>query len=186
MKLQSKDLGYISQLKTNTKEQQALQEEDRKLIQKEYDAYEKLAKEKVIAPLELNEYKSKLLAKEQNLKQKYAEITTTDINSHSKQKEILDLQKQILDQQQQFHSSLLQLKSDIEEWRTQYVLTAPENGQVLFTTSLQENELISGGQNLFYVQPAQTTFYAELMAGQQGFGKIKRGQKVMIKPDRDC
>lgn len=176
-----KDLGYISQLKTNTKEQQALQEEDRKLIQKEYDAYEKLAKEKVIAPLELNEYKSKLLAKEQNLKQKYAEITTTDINSHSKQKEILDLQKQILDQQQQFHSSLLQLKSDIEEWRTQYVLTAPENGQVLFTTSLQENELISGGQNLFYVQPAQTTFYAELMAGQQGFGKIKRGQKVMIK-----
>ena len=100
-----KDLGYISQLKTNTKEQQALQEEDRKLIQKEYDAYEKLAKEKVIAPLELNEYKSKLLAKEQNLKQKYAEITTTDINSHSKQKEILDLQKQILDQQHTLFST---------------------------------------------------------------------------------
>jgi HlyD family secretion protein len=176
-----KDLNYIANLKNNTAEQEQLQEQDMALQQKEYDAYKKLAEEKVIAPLELNQYKSKLLAKEQNLKQSNAQLTNNDINSHSKQKEILDLQKQIIDQQQQFHSSLLQLKSDIEKWTQQYVLTAPENGKVLFVSSLQENELISNGQGLFYIQPEQTEFYSELMAGQQGLGKVRVGQRVMIK-----
>ena len=37
------------------------------------------------------------------------------------------------------------------------------------------------GQNLFYIEPAQTSFYAELTAGQRGFGKIKPGQQVKIK-----
>lgn len=41
--------------------------------------------------------------------------------------------------------------------------------------------MISAGQSLFYVQPQQSQFYAELMAGQKGLGKIKPGQKVMIK-----
>ena len=46
-----------------------LQQQDQQLQQKEYDAYESLAKDKVIAPFELNQYKSKLIAKEQSLKQ---------------------------------------------------------------------------------------------------------------------
>ena len=176
-----KDLGYIAKLKNNTSQQQELEQQDNQLLKIEFEAYEKLAKDKVIAPLELNQYKSKLLAKQQSMKQTDAQVTSSDINSHSKQKEILDLQKQIYDQQQKFHSTLLQLKSEIEKWMQQYVLTAPEDGKVLFISSLQENELIANGQELFYIQPEQTQFYSELMAGQQGFGKIKLGQKVIIK-----
>lgn len=129
----------------------------------------------------MNQYKSKLIAKEQSLKQLNAQLTNSDISSHSKEKEILDLQKQVTDQQQEFHSSLLDLKSQVEKWIQQYVLTASEDGKVLFVSSLQENQLIGNGQELFYIQPEQTKFYAELMAGQQGFGKIKMGQQVMIK-----
>jgi len=73
------------------------------------------------------------------------------------------------------------LKSQVEKWMQQYVLTAPEDGKVMFVSSLQENELISNGQGLFYIQPKQTKFYAEVMAGQQGLGKVKTGQRVMIK-----
>jgi HlyD family secretion protein len=176
-----KDLNYISSLKNNTTQQKQLQEQDQQLQQTEYEAYKKLADEKVIAPLELNQYKSKLLSKEQSIKQINVQLTNSDINSHNKQTEILDLQKQITDQQQQFHSSLLALKSGIEKWILQYVLTAPEEGKVLFVSSLQENELIGNGQSLFYIQPEQTQFYSELMAAQQGLGKIKVGQRVMIK-----
>ena len=87
------------------------------------------------------------------------------------------------DQQQQFHSALLELKSEIEEWIQQYVLVAPENGKILFASSLQENELIVNNQPLFYIQPEQTKLYAEIAAGQKGFGKIKQGQKVLIKAE---
>ncbi len=176
-----KDLQYLATLKKNTAQQKQLQEQDQRLQQKEYEAYESLAKDKVIAPLELNQYKSKLITKEQNLEQLNAQITNSDISSLAKQKEIMDLQKQVTDQQQQFHSALLELKSGIEKWVQQYVLVAPENGKLLFASSLQENEWVSNGQGLFYIQPKQTKFYVEMMAGQKGVGKIKPGQKVMIK-----
>lgn len=175
------DLQYLSSLKNNTYQQQQLSLEDQQLLEKEYKAYEKLAEEKVIAPLELSQYKSKLLAKEQNLKQTGSQITNNEISSHSKRKELLDLEKTVTDQQQQFHSSLLELKSQVEKWIQQYVLVASEEGKALFVSSLQENELINSGQGLFYIEPKQTKFYAELMAAQKGFGKIITGQKVMIK-----
>lgn len=176
-----KDIQYMATLKDNATEQKELQEEDQKLIQKEYDAYEKLAKEKVIAPLELNQYKSKLLTKKQNLKQAATQITNSDINVHSKQKEILDLQKTITDQQQKFYSSLLELKSKIEEWIQRYVLTASEDGKLMFANTLRENELVAIGQVLFYIEPPQSLYYAEVQAGQKNFGKLKKGQRVMLK-----
>jgi HlyD family secretion protein len=176
-----KDLQYLADLKNNALQQQKLLEQDQQLQTTEYKAYESLAKDKVIAPLELNQYKSKMIAKEQSLKQVNVQITNNDISSHNKEKELLDLQKQVTDEQQKFHSALLELKSQLEKWVQQYVLVAPEDGKALFVSSLQENELISNGQSLFYIQPPQTQFYAELMAGQKGLGKIKPGQKVMIK-----
>lgn len=178
-----KDLQYISDLKKNAYQQQHLLEADQQLQQKELQAYESLAKDKVIAPLELNQYKSKMIAKEQSLKQVNTLLTNSDISSHGKQKEILDVKKQVADQQQNFNSALLNLKSIIEEWAEQYVLVAAEDGKVIFIKTLHENELISNGQNLFYIQPEQSEFYVEITASQNGFGKIKSGQKVMLKLD---
>jgi multidrug resistance efflux pump len=176
-----KDLQYLASLKLNTYEQQNLLVHDQQLQQKEYNAYEALEKDKVIAPLELNQYKSRLIAKEQNLKQIATQLTNSNMATHSKEKELMDLQQLMLDQQQRFRSSLLDLKSKLESWIQKFVFIAPENGKVLFVSSLQENELLTSGQNLFYIQPHQTKFYAELMAGQRGLGKIKVGQQVIIR-----
>jgi multidrug resistance efflux pump len=175
------DLAYLSRLKYNTAEQQLLIQQDQALQQKEFEAYEQLARDKVIAPLELNQYKSKLISKEQNLKQTESQITNSDISSHNKRKELLELDKSVTDQQQHFRSALYTLKSRVEEWLQQYVITAPVNGRLEFVTSLQQNQLLNGGQSLFYIQPAQTIYYSEMKAGQAGLGKIKPGQKVIMK-----
>jgi len=176
-----KDLDYLATLKRNTIQQKDLLEQSKALDQVELKAYEKLAKEKVIAPLELNQYKEKMLANERGLKQANAQVTNTDISSHGKKKELLELEKLIADQHQQFYSLLLELKSETGKWMMQYALTAPEDGKVIFTSSLRENEWVGNGQGLFYVQPQQTSYYAELMAGQQGFGKVQKGQQVLVK-----
>lgn len=178
-----KDVQYLTNLKNNIVQQKELLKQDHQLQQKEYDAYESLAKDKVIAPLELNQYKSKLIAKDQSLEQMDAQITNSDINRHNKEKELLDLQKLIIDQEQKFHSALLELKSQVEKWIQQYVLVASEEGKVLFVSSLQENEIVVNGQQLFYIQPTETKVYAELMASQNRLGKIKTGQKVMMKAE---
>ncbi len=177
------DLQYLANMRSHSQQQQNLQKEDRSLQQKEYEAYVKLEQEKVIAPLELNQYKSRLLSKDQNLEQSAALLTNNAMNGHAKYKELLDLQKQVTDLQQQFRSSLLQLKSETEKWIQQYVLVAPDNGRVLYASSLAENQLIPSGEPMFYIQPGTSSYYLELVAGQRGFGKIRKGQQVIVKVD---
>lgn len=177
------DLNFISDLKANVSQQKTLVEQDHELQKKEYEAYEILEKEKVIAPLELNNYKSKLIAKQQSLKQINAQMSNNDLVSHGKLKEIMDLDKMVLDQRQKFHSSLLNLKTEIETWIRNYVLMAPEDGAVMFVFSVRENELVAPGQDLFYIQPGQSQYYAELMVAQKGLGKLDTGQKVILKAE---
>lgn len=175
------DLAYLSQLQANTIAQQKLIQENYELQKIEYGARESLMKDKVIAPLELYQDRYKLIAKEQSLQQGQAALVNGEISIHNKQKEILDLGKAIVDQRQKFQSSLLELKSEVEDWVQQYILVAPETGKVLFPASLQENQLLSQNELVFYIQPRHTFYHAELLAGQKGFGKINIGQKVMIK-----
>lgn len=175
------DMVYLNRIKSTATGQLQLIEKDQALQQKEFEAYEKLAEEKVIAPLELNQYKSKLISKEQALKQTETQITNSDISTHNKRKELLELDKQVTDHWQAFRSALFNLKSRVEEWIQQYIIMASVSGRLEFISALQESQLLNSGQFLFYIQPGQTVFYAEMKAGQTGIGKIKQEQKVIIK-----
>jgi multidrug efflux pump subunit AcrA (membrane-fusion protein) len=176
-----KDNAYLSSIQNNENGQLSLIRQDYDLQQTEYKANELLAMEKVIAPIELNQNKSKVISKEQSLQQAHAQLIYNDIASHNKQKEIMDLNKFIIDQRQKLRSALYILKSKIEAWVQQYIIVAPEAGIVLFTSFLQENQLLSAGQELFYIQPPQSQYYGQMMVAQTGFGKIKEGQRVLIK-----
>jgi multidrug resistance efflux pump len=176
-----RDLYYLTAIQTNTREQQDLIKQDVDLQQKEYVANESLAKDKVIAPLELNQNKSKVIGKQQSLAQMNAQMINNSIAEQAKRKEMLDLQKYVTDQQLKFRSSLFTLKSKVEEWIQQYVIIAPEKGKVLFTSFLQENQLLTSGQELFYLQPHQSLYYGQMLASQTGLGKIKTGQRVLIR-----
>lgn len=57
---------------------------------------------------------------------------------------------------------------------------APVTGKLQFVSFLQENQWLTAQQQLFYIQPVNTGYYAELMVSQRGLGKIKAGQQVMI------
>lgn len=176
-----KELQYLNSIRETTRQRQNLESEQREMRNNEFKVYEKLARDKVIAPLELNQYKSRLLGSDQTLSQLNAQITANDISLHNKRSEILDLDKQILDLQQQFRSALLQLKSATEAWINTYTLSAPESGTVLFATTITVNQVFTSGQTVFFLQPDTSAYYIEMMAGQNGFGKLKKGQSVIIK-----
>jgi multidrug resistance efflux pump len=175
------DILYISLSKQHIEKQKTLLLKDYTLQKIEYDAKQKLSAEKIIAPLEFNQDKSRLLGKEQGLEQITSQLTESDAARHNKRKEIQELQKLMLDQEQKFYSGLSILKSHVEEWMHTYVVTAPENGKIEFLSFLQENQLLSAGQKLFFIQNPQMSYYAEMKVGQSGLGNIKNGQKVIIK-----
>jgi HlyD family secretion protein len=178
-----KDLQCLTALQTNAQQERALLRKDYELQQIEYNANAVLAKDKIVSQNELNQDQSKTISKEMSLQQMDAQMINNDLAIHNKLKEILDLHKFITDQAQKFRTSLLNLKSRVEEWRQRYIVTATESGKVLFASFLQENELINNNQELFYVQPEQSQFYGRLSVSQSGLGKIKSGQKVLIRMD---
>lgn len=176
-----KDIQYQSSLQQNLEKQKDIQLQDYALQKIEHDAMQQLAQEKVIAPIEYNQDKSKLLSKEQALEQMSSQLISSDVSKHNKSKELLELDKFVTDQKQLFRSSLLALKSKVEEWEERYIVTSSEDGKLEFTSFLQENQLLNNGQELFFVQPGGSKYYAEMKAGQNSLGKIKTGQKVLIR-----
>ncbi|TCJ19599.1 HlyD family efflux transporter periplasmic adaptor subunit [Flaviaesturariibacter flavus] len=178
-----RDLLFTAEIKKNIGRQEELSRQEKHLQETEFIAYDSLAKERFVAPIELNKYRTALLQKDQNLAQTEAQIINSDMSAHNKQKELLDMQKAVADQHQKFMTALLLLKSEIEKWNQRYVLTAPETGTVFLLSPIQPGMQVSNGEELFYVQPAVTTYYAQLMAGQAGLGKIKEGQRVRLKVD---
>lgn len=179
--LLKKELEHLLSLQTNSQTQLTLIQQDYDLQKHELDAKESLLKDKVIAPLEFNQEKSKLIAKERSLRQAQADVIHIRLSCQAKEKEIADLQKSILDTKQQFKSTLFDLKSSIEDWMAQHVLIASESGKVLFASALEENQLMAANQEMFYIQSLKSGYYGELMASQKGLGKVKQGQRVIIK-----
>jgi multidrug efflux pump subunit AcrA (membrane-fusion protein) len=176
-----KDMDYLGQIRASADSQRRLLEEDWKLQLIEYRANESLAGEKVIAPLELNANKSKVIGKEEAMEQLSSQVSNNNLNEQNKQREILDVQKYIGDQRQKFLSELFNLKYKIADWMQKYVVVAAESGTVLFVSFLQENQLLTAEQQLFYIQPEQSYYYGQLMVAQNGLGKIRIGEKVLVR-----
>lgn len=72
-------------------------------------------------------------------------------------------------------------KSQTDEWRKKYLLIAPENGTVSYTGFIQENQQMKSGETICYINPGNSSYYAELTIPQSNFGKVKTGQEVLLK-----
>ncbi|MBL0155351.1 MAG: hypothetical protein IPP93_18525 [Chitinophagaceae bacterium] len=175
------DIEYIRQLQQNLQQQKQLQQQDYALQKQEHDADKKLEEEKVIAPIEFNKDKSKLLNKEKEILSTGTEVISGEVSRNNKYREMLDIQKYISDQQIKFQSALLVLKSRMDDWIRKYIVTAPESGTLEYLSFLNENQYLVPGQELFYIQSPGDSYFAEMHAGQNGIGKVKAGQKVILR-----
>ncbi|MCK8495570.1 HlyD family efflux transporter periplasmic adaptor subunit [Spirosoma sp. RP8] len=168
-------------LATNLHEQQVLQRRDIKLAEEDYAIQQQLAEQKVIAPLDLKREESKLIARHLPYQQTASAIVNNLADQRTKQKEILELERQVTEERNKFLQALNTLQSAVDTWKAKYILTAPVNGRVYFTGTLQENQAVALNQELFYVAPPATNYYGELHIPQQNAGKVLVGQEVLIK-----
>ena len=110
-----------------------------------------------------------------------ASIVSNESQQNDKRKELGELENQIIAQKNTFIQSLQTIKSQIQAWEFKYLLKAPVSGTLTFTGFFQENQEIKAGQTLFYVQPSNTSYFAEMLIPQYNFGKVKQGQRVLLK-----
>lgn len=174
------DLDLLVQQRNGLIKQNNLLDSDFVLQQTDYLAKAYLTDEKVMAPLELNMEKGKLLQKQQSIEQMNSQLLGNVVNRHNKSKELIELDKNVLDLQLKFQSALFTLKSKTQDWINRYILTAAQSGKLYYNSFLQENQFITAGTELFFVQPPASSYYAEIKAGQAGIGKVAVDQKVLL------
>ncbi|MEO6233154.1 MAG: HlyD family efflux transporter periplasmic adaptor subunit [Ferruginibacter sp.] len=176
-----KDMQNIQKLNSILSTQKTLLTQDLSLSNETYDASKSLADDKVISSLDYRNEKSKLIAKQLSLPQINTSIVLNESQQNEKRKEIADLENQIIVQKNIFIQALQTMKSQVQAWEYKYLLKAPVAGRVSFTGFFQENQEMKAGQTLFYIQPVNTAYFVEMLVPQYNFGKVKKGQRVLLK-----
>ncbi len=158
-----------------------IQKKEFKLIEKEFEMHQKLFQEKVIAPVEYNREERNYLAKQLPLKHLEMSITNNTTSQTQKQKELAELDKQANDQKAKFAQALSTLRAAVGTWKTRFVLISPKDGHVFFASLWQEDQSIKNDEILFYVGSSQKSFFGEARISQRNSGKVKEGQRVLVK-----
>lgn len=125
--------------------------------------------------------KSKLIVKQMSLPQIEYSIINNESSQNEKLKEIAELENQILQQKGLFMQAANTLKSQIAEWKRKYLLIAPVDGVINFSTFIQENQQLKQEQVLAFINPNNSSFYVEANIPQNNFGKVKNGQQIWLK-----
>lgn len=180
--------SIINQEVTNVNEQYKknlqsfeLQRKQLELAEQEYEKYKLLAEKKVISPSELQQKEALLLAKRQIIPQMENSLINYAGNILSKNRELAEIDNQIGEEQKKFIQALNSFISEAENWKKQYVMTSPIGGKLIYGEFLQINQQVAVGQKLFYINPKSEKYYGEILLPQIASGKVKKGQKVLIK-----
>jgi|SRR5690625_389351 len=175
------ELVYTQMLMDKLTEQKQIQQAEYELANREYQMQQHLAERNVIAPIELDREESNLLSRQLPLRQTEASIINNYISQTAKEQEILELERRISEQKAVFFQQINTLKSAIDDWKRDHLMTAPFSGRLIYAGILQENQLLVQGQEIFYIEPENSEYFGELAISQQSFGKIEEGQQVLVR-----
>lgn len=115
------------------------------------------------------------------------QITNTNyqINDAQNKLQILAIQK--IEKERELainlYNSYYDLADNIRKWEHTYVFVSPINGKVDFLNFLKNNDFVQSGQELFKIIPNQNEMIGQVYLPENGSGKIKIGQSVIIKLD---
>ncbi|WP_367867703.1 HlyD family efflux transporter periplasmic adaptor subunit [Pedobacter sp. WC2423] len=176
-----KDLNELRKLTDNINQQKKIQEKQIENAELQYKAYIILRKKGVISNNEFKEQENKYLSSKYPLLQNETSLSNNNTAYLAKQKELLDLDNTIMEQRLNFIQALNGIITETESWLMHYVLSAPVDGIVGFSGIIQENQNVNVNDELFFINPVNARFFGEVAIPQYSMGKIKLGQKVLIK-----
>jgi multidrug efflux pump subunit AcrA (membrane-fusion protein) len=176
-----KELSDITVLRKQILAQKKIQEQEFKNQETEYQSYRTLFQKKVISRSEFAQQENKYLSAKYPLQQTESSLLNNSSSYSSKEKELLDLEHIIAEQQSKFIQSLNQCLTEIDKWVLIHLLRAPLDGKVSFAGIIQPNQNVTANQEIFVVDPGEANFFGEVQIPQYNMGKIRIGEKALIK-----
>jgi multidrug resistance efflux pump len=179
----NRDLEEIEELDDNLRRQISNYQSDYNLAKEEFANQQKLNKKGLISANELRSAESRMIAKKQQIDQLVSSFNTNQLQKNQKRQEILMVKKGKVEQTSLFRQEVNKLLLAIENWEKMHYLVASTDGKLIYLKNIQANQQLRTGENLFYVLPNTSQAFGEMFVGQYNIGKIKVGQRVILKFD---
>lgn len=171
---------------TNLKRQLENKQREYKIALNTYQREKKLYEQKVISGYDMEKAEQNYLNIQQEMQLIQTSISQEDVVSSQLSASYNKLDVQYTKEKYQSISSLKSafdgLKSAVEQWHHNYVLTAPLSGSVTFNNIWKKNQHVGAGDKVFAIisdHPGEIIARVKVPIG--GSGKIVPGQKVNIK-----
>jgi HlyD family secretion protein len=182
------EVSKLEQHLKNLRQIRTLHKRELDLIQNQFNRDSLLFIQKVIPAADYDKSKSNLLGKQYEFEQVGLDESNTEIQIAKLNQGILDLQltatEERRQQQNAWQQSFENLTAKISLWKEKYLLIAPINGVVSFTTYWSSNQNVREGDRVMTIIPAdQGKIIGKINLPIQGAGKVALGQQVNIKID---
>ncbi len=176
-----KDLRDIDAMKLQIISQQKIQRLEYANKEQEYKAYQKLYKNKVISRSEFTQQENTYLSAKYPLQETETTLLNNVSSYSAKEKELLELKHTISEEKSKFIQALNQCLNECDAWIFQHILRAPVSGRLSFAGIVQQNQNIVANQEVFIIDPGNTSFFGEIQIPQYNMGKIHKGERVLVK-----
>lgn len=157
------------------------------LIRNSFQRDSILFAEHVTSASDLEKSHTYMIGGEQELQSLNIEITKTKYQIAETDNKLQQLVGQRFEKERELEVSLLnsyyEIEESIRQWERKYVFISPMDGKVEFLNFWKENDYISAGQEVFSIIPEKNSIIGQVFLPEQGAGKLKIGQRVIMKLD---
>ncbi|SHM80778.1 Multidrug resistance efflux pump [Chitinophaga jiangningensis] len=168
--------------------QKKLEQTKYEVSKREFDRYSELFRERVVSASEFNQEKLKFLQAEQNLEN--INLTISQLQEgivsieRTRSGAAINAQKDQVSLSSQSTQLFEQLRKSLNAWEQNYLLRASGAGVVSFQQLLGNRQYVKAGDVLLSVMPVENAQpIGRLKLPAVNSGKVKEGQKVLLKLD---
>ncbi len=183
-----KEVAAAEELSQALQRRKALYQEELALAAAEYERSRKLHLQHVISDQELEAQKTKWLQARRYAQSMEEEAIQNRIRSGQLRTQQANLmaerQMGMEERTRSLQQATLQVKGAIDQWRHQYVLTAPIDGMLSWKTGVSEGQYLPGGASPGTIIPAQGLGLVAMCAiPVAGAGRVRPGNQVLVDLD---
>lgn len=183
-----KEVAAAEELSQALQRRKALYQEELALAAAEYERSRKLHLQHVISDQELEAQKTKWLQARRYAQSMEEEAIQNRIRSGQLRTQQANLmaerQMGMEERTRSLQQATLQVKGAIDQWRHQYVLTAPIDGMLSWKTGVSEGQYLPGGASPGTIIPAQGLGLVAICAiPVAGAGRVRPGNQVLVDLD---
>jgi HlyD family secretion protein len=173
---------------TSLTERASTQEEAYNLAQRQNNRDGTLYEQGVISQADLEESYSEMLAERTKRQEIISQLAENNISISRTENQIVELELR----QQEEHSGMINtleeshdnLKASITSWEQTYLLVAPVDGSVTFTTYWSENQNVQVGEKVLTIIPSDAgSMIGKISLPLAGAGEVHEGDQVFIQFD---